>query len=115
MEYSSQSVPCSGVFATRQFFSLAELNTAITQIVHHINTEPFQKRTGSRLRVFEEEERPVAQPLPAQRYEYAEWKIGARVHRDHHIEVGRALYSVHYTLVGQRADARLAAHTIEIF
>lgn len=83
--------------------------------MHHINTEPFQKRTGSRLRVFEEEERPVAQPLPAQRYEYAEWKIGARVHPDHHIEVGRALYSVHYTLVGQRVDARLAAHTIEIF
>ncbi len=37
------------------------------------------------------------------------WKIGARVHQDHHIEVGRAYYSVHYTLVGQRVDARLAA------
>lgn len=57
----------------------------------------------------------MAQALTARRYEYADWKIGARVHQDHHIEVGRAYYSVHYTLVGQRVDARLSAHTVEIF
>lgn len=98
-----------------KFFSLAELNAAITRIVADINTEPFQKRDGSRHSVFESEERPATQALPARRYEYAEWKIGARVHQDHHIEVGRAYYSVHYTLVGQRVDARLTAHTVEIF
>jgi len=37
------------------------------------------------------------------------------VHPDHHIEVGRAYYSVHYTLIGQRVDARISAHTVEIF
>jgi transposase len=99
----------------RQFFSLAELNAAIVQIVAEINTEPFQKRAGSRHSVFESEERPATQALPVRRYEYAEWKIGARVHQDHHLEVGRAYYSVHYTLVGQRLDVRLTAQTVEVF
>jgi hypothetical protein len=104
-----------GALRDRQFFSLAELNTAISQIVVEINTEPFQKREGSRHSVFESEERPMARALPARRYEYAEWKIGVKVHQDHHIEVGRAYYSVHYKLIGQRVDARLSAHTVEIF
>jgi len=104
-----------GALRDRQFFSLAELNTAISQIVAEINTEPFQKREGSRHSVFESEERPATRALPVRRYEYAEWKIGAKVHPDHHIEVGRAYYSVHYKLIGQRVDARLSAHTVEIF
>lgn len=104
-----------GGLRDRKFFSLAELNAAISEIVAAINTEPFQKREGTRHSVFESEERPATQALPLRRYEYAEWRIGARVHQDHHIEVGRAYYSVHYTLVGQRVDARLAAHTVEIF
>ena len=48
----------------------------------------------ARISVFEEQERPATQALPARRYEFAEWKLGARVHPDHHIEVGRAYYSV---------------------
>ena len=104
-----------GGLRDRKFFSLAELNAAILTIVADLNAEAFQKRAGSRHSVFEAEERPATQALPARRYDYAEWKIGARVHPDHHIEVGRAYYSVHYTLVGQRVDARLAAHTVEIF
>ena len=104
-----------GGLRDRPFFSLAELNAAILEIVAAINGAPFQKRAGCRHSVFETEERPATQALPARRYEYAEWKIGARVHQDHHIEVARAYYSVHYTLVGQRVDARLSAHTVEIF
>jgi transposase len=104
-----------GGLRNAKFFSLAELNTAIHQRVAAINAEPFQKRDGSRDSVFEAEEKPVARPLPARRYDYADWKIGARVHQDHHVEVARAYYSVHYTLVRQRVDVRLGAHTVEIF
>ena len=104
-----------GGLRDHKFFSLADLNTAITTVVAAINAKPFQKREGCRDSVFEAEERPVARALPARRYEYADWRIGARVHQDHHIEVGRACYSVHYSLVGQRVDARLTAQTVEIF
>jgi transposase len=98
-----------------KFFSLAELNGAIATIVTEINTTPFQKREGCRQSVFELEERALAQALPAQRYEYTEWKIGSKVHQDHHIEVGRAYYSVHYTLIGERVDACLSGGTMKIF
>lgn len=104
-----------GGLRDHKFFSLAELNTAVKAVVATINAQAFQKREGSRHSVFEAEERPVARALPAHRYEYAEWRIGARVHQDHHIEVARAYYSVHYSLVGQRVDARLSAQTVEIF
>ena len=105
-----------GGLRNTKFFSLSRVEYRhLPSGVAAINAEPFQKRDGSRNSVFEAEEKPVARPLPARRYDYADWKIGARVHQDHHIEVGRAYYSVHYTLVGQRVDARLGAHTVEIF
>jgi len=104
-----------GGLRNAKFFSLAELNTAIHQRVAAINAELFQKRDGSRDSVFEAEEKPFARALPARRYDYADWKIGARVHQDHHVEVARAYYSVHYTLIRQRVDVRLGAQTVEIF
>jgi len=104
-----------GGLRNAKFFSLAELNTAIHQRVAAINAELFQKRDGSRDSVFEAEEKPFARALPARRYDYADWKIGARVHQDHHVEVARAYYSVHYTLTRQRVDVRLGAQTVEIF
>ncbi len=53
-------------------------------------------------------------PLPAQAYEYADWKL-ARVNIDYHIEVERHYYSVPYQLVGQQVDVRLTASVVEIF
>jgi transposase len=103
-----------GGLRDRRFFSLAELNQAILEVVAGINAGAFQKREGSRESVFAEE-RQHARALPAKPYEFAQWKLGARVHRDHHIEVARGYYSVHYSLIGQRVDARLTAQTVEIF
>lgn len=91
------------------FFSLAELNVAITGVVAQINAEPFQKRQGTRDELFERYERPAAQALPARSYEYASWHQSL-VHRDHHIEVDRGYYSVPFTLIGQRMDVRIGTH-----
>jgi len=98
----------------RTFFSLAELNTAIGELLHGLNTRPFRKREGSRQSFFEETERAALQALPAQPYTYATWKK-ARVHLDYHVEVERAYYSVPYRLIGKTVDVRLSAHTLEIF
>ena len=49
----------------RTFFSFRDLNIAIQEKMAEFNERPFQKRKGSRLSAFEEEEKPYLQPLPA--------------------------------------------------
>ena len=53
-------------------------------------------------------------PLPAQSYQFAEWKK-ARVNIDYHIEIDRHYYSVPYALLHRELDARYTAMTVEIF
>src|SRR5690606_20557638 len=74
----------------QQFFSLAELNSAITQMIGELNARPFQKLPGSRLSWFEAE-RAALKPLPVDRYEYAQWKR-ARAHYDYHVEIDKHGY-----------------------
>jgi transposase len=53
-------------------------------------------------------------PLPAEPYEYAEWKR-CRVGLDYHIEIGKHYYSVPHSLLRQELEARVSAATVEIF
>lgn len=48
-----------------QFFSLAELNQAIKEKLKAFNARTFQKKEGSRLSLFLDEELPLLAPLPA--------------------------------------------------
>ena len=103
-----------GPLRHQTFFSLAEANTAVQALVDQLNRRPFQKMPGSRRTRWEQEERPALQALPAQRYEFAEWRH-ARVHIDYHIEVLGSYYSVPYTLVQAVVDVRMTATLVEIF
>ena len=97
----------------RTFFSLAELNAAIRELLVGLNHKPFKKMAGSRQSLFAELERPALRPLPQRPYEYATWRV-ARVNIDYHVEVDRHYYSVPYQLVGAQVDVRLTAHTVEL-
>ena len=96
------------------FFSLGQLREAIVPLLATLNERPFEKTEGSRRSWFEDLDRPALKPLPAQRYEYAEWRK-ARVNIDYHIQVEHALYSVPYPLARSEVDVRLSATTVEIF
>ena len=98
----------------RQFFSLAELNAAIAELLIRRNLRPFKQLPGSRQSQFEAIDRPALKPLPSTPYEYAAWKQ-ARVHIDYHIEVERHYYSVPQHLVKRQLDVRVTASTIECF
>ena len=98
----------------RQFFSLAQLNAAISQLLAALNARAFKKLPGSRLSVFEAIDRPALKGLPAQPYEFAEWKK-VRCHIDYHIEFAHHYYSVPHALVGKELDARVCATTVELF
>jgi len=102
------------VLRHRQFFSLTELNTAIRELLIKLNERPFRKLPGCRREHFEQLDRPVLQPLPAEPYTYAEWKK-ARVHIDYHVAVDGHYYSVPYTLIKKAIEVRITRNTVECF
>ncbi len=89
----------------RTFFSLADLNGAIRELLVELNQRPMQKLRVSRLELYERLDRPALQPLPTNRYEQAEWK-DCRVSIDYHITVDRHPYSVPCQLIHERVEAR---------
>lgn len=96
------------------FGSLDSLNRTIAALLTALNQRPFKKLPGSRRDAFESLDRPALRALPVQPYEFAQWKQ-AKVHVDYHIEIEGHYYSVPYTLVGHKVDARYTATTVEVF
>ena len=98
----------------RRFFSLAELNAAIRELVTQLNDRITRHLGTSRRALFDEIERPALKPLPVEPYIYAEWKE-RKVAFDYHVEVEHHYYSVPHTLLRERVWVRIAAHSIEVF
>lgn len=101
------------VLRHRTFFSLAELNQAISELLAKLNHHSFCKLDTTRARLFEQWDRPALRPLPAQPFQWFQIKK-ARVNIDYHIELDGHYYSVPYTLIHQEVEARLSATTVEI-
>jgi transposase len=98
----------------RTFFSLADLNQAIRELLDELNKRPMQHLGRSRRQFFELLDQPALGPLPEQPYEFAVWKK-ARVNIDYHIQFEKHYYSVPYTLIHEEVYVRAAESTIEIF
>lgn len=98
----------------RTFFSLAELNQAIQELLTALNQRPMQHLNQSRQELFQELDQPALAPLPTQPYEYAYWQQ-AKVHIDYHVVFDKHYYSVPYTLMGKKVDIRVTEKTVEIF
>jgi transposase len=98
----------------RRFFSVSELNEAITLLVIQLNDKPFQKLEGTRNSWFEADEKPKLLPLPARPFELATWSK-AKVNIDYHVVVDNHFYSVPYTLIHQELEVRLTDQSVELF
>jgi transposase len=96
------------------FFSVAEVNDAVWQLLDELNERPFQKLEGSRLSLFESLDRPALRPLPRTRYVFADWSK-PRVNVDYHVAVAKHFYSVPYQLVHKKVEARFTSTTVEVF
>ena len=58
----------------RRFFSLAELNQAIRELVDQLNERPMRDWGTSRRALYEQIDRPALRPLRPTPYEYADWR-----------------------------------------
>lgn len=54
----------------QKFFTLFELNLAISKLLIELNSKPFQKLPGSRLSEFESIDKPALKSLPETPYVY---------------------------------------------
>ncbi|WP_312458334.1 IS21 family transposase [Proteiniclasticum sp.] len=103
-----------GALRNEQFFSLTELNSAIIKKLNALNRKEFQKKEGSRLSLFRNEEMPFLLPLPTSPYELAVWKQ-ATVQFNYHISVEGMLYSVPFEYIKKKVDVRITETIIEAF
>src|SRR3954449_692611 len=97
-----------------KFFSLAECNAAITEILVQLNGRPMRRLGVSRRELFDTVERPAMRPLPEADHEFAEWAL-ARVGIDYHVEVAGFYYSVPHALIREQVETRLTPRTVEVF
>jgi transposase len=102
------------VLRHEKFFSLADLNQAIAQLLERLNQRPFRKQEGTRASLYATLDRPALQALPVERYVMAEWKT-VRVNIDYHVEVDRHYYSVPHQLAREQLETRSTSTTVEIF
>jgi hypothetical protein len=99
----------------QSFATLPELRAAVYERMTAFNAEPFQKRAGSRLGVFEGEEKPRLRPLPTVPFEISRWVYGRRVQKNGHVVFEKNFYSVPYVHIGRGVDLRITDTTLEVF
>jgi len=98
------------------FHSLAELNKAIREklaLHHQIN---FQKKAFSRLELFNAQEKPLLQSLPASVY-YIRHYTRAKVQKNYHVVVGEDwhFYSVPYRFIGKEVRIIYCTDHVEVY
>lgn len=99
----------------KTFFSIDEINRAIRELLEKLNNRPMRKIRRSRKELLEELDRPNLMPLPSTRYEPNDWKVGARINIDYHIEFDHNYYSVPYQIRGELVDVRATRDTVEVY
>ena len=96
------------------FYSIDEINAAITSLLEQANERPMRKDGLSRRQRFNEIERDTLRPLLPAAYEYAEYVAVASVPQDYHVCVQGHFYSVPNRLIGKKVEARITESHVEI-
>jgi transposase len=99
----------------RRFYSLAELNATIGEMLRQLNEERLIRRLGvTRRALLEELDRLHLKELPGEAYCIAEWRL-RRVGLDYHVDVEAHFYSVPYRFARREVEVRLTPRTVEVF
>lgn len=99
----------------REFASLAEQNHYLREWEKGVADTRIHGTTRQHVgKVFEQMERPALLALPAERFPFFHEDLRT-VHRDGHVAVAQAYYSVPPEYVGREVWARWDAHLVKIF
>ena len=102
-------------FAGEDFIDLADAQRRAETWCHQRAGLRIHGTTQQRpAEVFAADEQPRLRPAPAAVYDVPVYAT-AKVHRDHHVEVARSLYSVPGALIGARVEVRADRALVRIF
>jgi transposase len=96
------------------FFSVDELNDAISLLLDKYNNKIVKKFNKSRSQMFEELDRPLLQPLPVNRFIYKEYKT-AKISQSYHVFLESCEYSVPYKYLGIQVDIWHSSNIVQIY
>lgn len=96
-----------------RFFSLAELNLAISDLLLELNQRSFKRLHGNRLDAFTALDQPALRALPRIAYQYTAIK-NAKVNIDYHVEYERHYYSVPDHFVGEKVEIHATASLVSV-
>lgn len=103
------------VLRRRRFFSVAEINQAIVELLEQLNRRPFKRYKGNRRERFEHTERVALSALPCKAFDIGRWLHLQKVDRGHHVCVHGHAYSVPCELKGQLVDVKVCQSKVEIY
>ena len=105
----------SNALKGRTFSSLQDQNEHLLEWESHVADTRIHGTTRKQVgKVFKEVERPTLQPLPTERFSFFH-EAERRVHRDGHVAVDNAYYSVPPEYVGHSVWARWDSRVVRIF
>src|SRR4029077_18922043 len=95
-----------GRLRRRIFYSLADVDAALTELMAQLNERQTLRRLDvTRRQLLEQIDRPALKDLPAEPYEYSEWRV-RRVGVDYHVDIDAHYCSVPYRFARAEVDAR---------
>ncbi len=101
-------------FRHQKIFSVDEANEKISILLDRYNNKVMKHIGKSRTQLFEELDKPMLSPLPANRYIYEQFKI-ARVNMDYHITLEKCNYSVPFKYLKEQVEVRYSTQHIRIY
>jgi len=99
----------------KKYYSLTELNEAISERLEEYNSRPFQRREGSRQSNYEEEKSHM-NPLPEERFEIRKYKR-LTVRNNSHIllKEDNHYYSVPYANLGKKVRVIYTTSLVKVY
>ena len=98
----------------QRFFSLDELNDAISILLDKYNNKIVKRFDKSRTELFNELDFPNLQSLPKERYVYKEYKE-ATVNVGYHVSLDKCEYSVPFEYLSKKVQLRYSNSSVEIY
>ncbi len=102
------------VLRNRTFFSIDEINEALSPLLDRYNNKVMKHIEKSRSELFSELDKNSLHPLPKDKFVYKEFKI-AIVHLDYHVELNKCYYSVPYKYLKEKVELRYSSTIVEIY